>query len=127
VIMVIVADMGHVYLVARVENPIEGISREYRFMIDTGASYMILREQEFRELELKPIGTVKLTLADGRMLEAPIAPVKVYAMGREAMVFAAQVESPMPLFGAFTLEALGLAVDPSTGEVKPSRPAALLL
>jgi hypothetical protein len=54
---------------------------------------------------------VKLTLADGRMLEAPIAPVKVYAMGREAMVFAAQVESPMPLFGAFTLEALGLAVD----------------
>jgi clan AA aspartic protease len=125
--MVIVADMGHVYLVARVENPVEGVSREYRFMIDTGASYMILREREFRELKLKPIGMVKLTLADGRILETPIAPVKVYAMGREAMVFAAQVESPMPLFGAFTLEALGLAVDPSTGEVKPSRPAALLL
>jgi len=53
--------------------------------------------------------------------------VKVYAMGREAIVFAAQVESPMPLFGAFTLEALGLAVDPSTGEIKPSRPAALML
>jgi clan AA aspartic protease len=125
--MVIVADMGHVYLVARVENPIEGVSREYRFMVDTGASYMILREQEFRELKLKPIGTVKLTLADGRILEAPIAPVKVYAMGREAMAFAAQVESPTPLFGAFTLEALGLAVDHSTGEVKSSRPAALIL
>jgi predicted aspartyl protease len=119
--------MGHVYLVARVENPVEGVSREYRFMVDTGASYMILREQEFRELKLKPIGMVKFTLADGRMLEAPIAPVKVYAMGREAMVFAAQVESPTLLFGAFTLEALGLAVDPSTGEVKPSRPAALML
>jgi len=127
VIMVIVADMGHVYLVARVENLIEGISREYRFMVDTGASYMILREQEFRELKLKPIGVVKFTLADGRILEAPIAPVKVYAMGREAMVFAAQVESPMPLFGALTLEALGLAVDSSTGEVKPSRPVALML
>jgi len=76
---------------------------------------------------LKPIGRVKLTLTDGRILEAPIAPVKVYAMGREAMVFAAQVESPMPLFGAFTLEALGLAVDPNTGEIKPSRPAALML
>ena len=126
-IMVIVADMGHVYLVARVENLIEGISREYRFMVDTGASYMILREQEFRELKLKPIGVVKFTLADGRILEAPIAPVKVYAMGREAMVFAAQVESPMPLFGALTLEALGLAVDSSTGEVKPSRPVALML
>jgi clan AA aspartic protease len=110
-----------------VENPVEGVSREYRFMVDTGASYMILRKQEFRELKLKPIGTVKLTLADGRILEAPIAPVKVYAMGREAMVFAAQVESPTLLFGAFTLEALGLVVDPSTGEVKPSRPAALML
>jgi len=48
---------------------------------------------------LKPISTVKFTLADGRMLEAPIAPVKVYAMGREAIVFAARVESPMSLFG----------------------------
>ena len=95
-IMVIVADMGHVYLVARVENPVEGVSRKYRFMVDKGASYMILREREFRELKLKPIGTVKLTLADGRVLEAPIAPVKVYAMGREAMVFAAQVESQCP-------------------------------
>jgi hypothetical protein len=33
----------------------------------------------------------------------------------------------MPLFGAFTLEALGLIIDPNTGEVKPSRPAALIL
>ena len=94
--MITLADMEHVYLVARVENPVEGVSREYRFMVDKGASYMILREQEFRELKLKPIGMVKFTLADGRMLETPIAPVKVYAMGREAMVFAAQVKSPMP-------------------------------
>jgi len=35
--------MGHVYLVARVENPVERVSMEYRFMIDTGASYMVLR------------------------------------------------------------------------------------
>ena len=43
------------------------------------------------------------------------------------MIFAAQIESPMPLFGALTLEALGLTIDHSTGEVKPSRPTALLL
>ena len=43
------------------------------------------------------------------------------------MIFAAQIESPTPLFGAPTLEALGLAVDPSTGEIKPLRPAALML
>jgi predicted aspartyl protease len=39
------AGMGHVYLVAHVENPVEKVSREYRFMVDTGASYMTLREQ----------------------------------------------------------------------------------
>ena len=71
--MITLVDMEHVYLVARVENPVEGVSREYRFMIDTGASYMILREQEFRELKLKPICMVKFTLVDGGMLEAPIA------------------------------------------------------
>jgi len=119
--------MKHVYMIAKVENPVESISNEYRFLVDTGASYMVLRSVEFSELKLKPIGTVKFTLPDGKIMEAPIAPVKVYAMGREAMVFAARMESPMPLFGAFTLEALGLAVDTSTGEVKPSRPAALLL
>jgi clan AA aspartic protease len=119
--------MGHVYLRARIENPIERVSNEYKFLVDTGASYMVLRDEEFKELMLKRIGMVKFTLADGRVVEAPIAPVKVEAMGREAMVFTALMESPMPLFGAFTLEALGLAVDPSTGEIKPSRPAALLI
>jgi len=124
---VMYSSMGHVYVNARVENPVEGVSREYRFLANTGASYMVLREAEFNELKLKPIGVVKFTLADGRTVEAPIAPVKVHVMGREAMVFATRVESPMPLLGAFTLEALGLAVDTSTGEVKPSRPVALLL
>jgi predicted aspartyl protease len=123
----ICSGMGHVYVTARVENPLEGVSREYRFLANTGASYMVLRDAEFSELKLKPIAVVKFTLADGRTVEAPIAPVKVYVMDREAMVFATRIESPMPLLGAFTLEALGLAVDTSTGEVKPSRPAALLL
>jgi len=119
--------MGHVHITARVENTIEGISREYEFLADTGASYIVLRKKEFEDLRLKPIGEVKATLADKRVVKTPIAPVKVEAMGREAMVFVALMDSPTPIFGAFTLEALGLAVDPSTGEVKPSRPAALLL
>jgi len=118
--------MGHVYIRARVESS-EGVSEEYEFLVDTGASYMVLREKEFKELKLKPMFKVRFTLADKRIVEVPVAPVKVGAMGREAVVFAALMDSPMPLFGAFTLEALGLAVDPSTGEVKPSRPAALLL
>jgi len=42
--MITLVGMEHVYLVARVENPVEGVSREYRFMVDMGASYMILRE-----------------------------------------------------------------------------------
>ncbi len=119
--------MGHVYIRAKVENPVEGILKEYEFLADTGASYMVLREKEFEELKLKPVFKTKFTLADGRVIEAPIAPVKVEAMGREAGVFVTLMDSPMLLFGAFTLEALGLAVDTSTGEVKPSRPAALLL
>jgi len=72
-IIIIWLAWGTFYLIAHVENPVEGVSRKYRFMVDTGTSYMILREQEFRELKLKPICMVKLTLADGGMLEAPIA------------------------------------------------------
>jgi predicted aspartyl protease len=63
--------MGHVYVTARVENPVEGVSNEYKFLVDAGASYMILREAEFKELELMPIGTVKFTLADMRVGRLP--------------------------------------------------------
>jgi hypothetical protein len=53
---------------------------------------MVLRDAEFSELKLKPIGVVKFALADGRTLEVPIATVKVYVMDREAMVFATRIE-----------------------------------
>ncbi|MEM3692616.1 MAG: aspartyl protease family protein [Candidatus Bathyarchaeia archaeon] len=96
--------MGHVYFKAWVENSLRGIRGEYNFLVDTGASYMVLGIKEFEELKLEPIGRIKFTLADKRVVEAPIAPVKVEAMGRGAMVFVALMDSLTPLFGAFTLE-----------------------
>jgi spore coat polysaccharide biosynthesis predicted glycosyltransferase SpsG len=42
--------MGHVYLTAKIENPVEAVSNEYMFLADTGASYMALRDAEFMEL-----------------------------------------------------------------------------
>ena len=38
---------------------------------------MVLRGVEFRDLKLKPMGTVKFTLAEGKTVEEPVAPVKV--------------------------------------------------
>ena len=74
--------MGHVHVRARVENTVEGISREYELLADTGASYLVLRRKEFEELRLKPIGEVRATLADKRAVKVPIAPVNVSSKSR---------------------------------------------
>ncbi|MFQ6086252.1 MAG: aspartyl protease family protein [Candidatus Bathyarchaeia archaeon] len=121
--------MGHVTLRAVVELPRKGKPKEVEFLADTGASYMAVTKDLARDLGLglEIVGEEEVTLADKCTVMAPIAPIRVRAKGREAIVFTVIADVPMPLFGAFTLEALGLAVDSSRGEVVVSRPTALML
>jgi predicted aspartyl protease len=77
------------------------------------------------ELGLKLVKKTRVTLTDKREVDAGYTFAYVSLLGREAPVTALVFDSPMPLLGTFTLQALGLEVDPSKEEVRVSRPFAL--
>jgi len=119
--------MGYVYVKGLLGDPAKRRIREIKFLADAGAGYVGLHPKLAEELELKPVGRTKVVVADNRVIEVDVTPVYVKVLDREAIVLAAIIESPEPLLGAFTLEVLGLAVDPSTGEVKPTRAFTMIL
>jgi hypothetical protein len=64
---------------------------------------------------------VRAELADGTIRDADAGPIYVEIMGRGAHDWAAIVEKGRVCIGAETLESLGLAVDLTTGGVRPTR------
>ena len=117
--------MGFISISSRVGSPDKTKIKEVKFLIDTGSWYMVLQPTIAKEIGIESVGRTKLTLADKREVEADLAPVYVEVLGREMITMAAILDTPEPLLGTSTLEALGLALDPTTGEVKPVRPALL--
>ena len=117
--------MGYVKVRAKVGDPEQTRVREVEFLVDTGASYMVIPPSVAEELGLKLVKKTRVTLADKREVDAGYAFAYVRLLGREAPVTVLVFESPMPLLGAFTLQVLGLEVDPAREEVRPSRPFAL--
>lgn len=101
--------------------------REELFLADTGSWYMVLTPKLAEELSLKPVGRVKLTLADKRVVEADVAAVYVKLLEREAILTSVIMDTPEPLLGISTMEALGLELDPTTGDVRATKPALLLV
>jgi clan AA aspartic protease len=117
--------MGYVKIRAKISDPEQTRTRELEFLADTGASYMVIPPAVASELGLKVVKKTRVTLADKREVEAGYAFAYVSILGREAPVTALVFDSPMPLLGTFTLQVLGLEVDPSREELRPSRPFTL--
>jgi predicted aspartyl protease len=72
-------------------------------------------------LGLKLEFKTKATLADGRVVEAWYATAYLEIMERGDLIPVRVFEVEEPLLGVFALEALGLAVDPASGELKQTR------
>ena len=95
--------------------------RPVRLLVDTGATYLSLPPSLAEELGLRVEGEAELTLADGRTVMAGMALAWLEVAGRGSIVQAAVLDVDEPLLGVMALEALGLAVDPTTGELRPTR------
>jgi len=119
--------MGYVYIKGLLGDPAKRRVREVKFLADTGAGYVGLHPKLAEDLQLAPVGKTKVVVVDNRVIDVEVTPVYVKVLDREAIVMAAIIESPEPLLGAFTLEVLGLSVEPSTGEVKPTRAFTIML
>ena len=99
-------------------------SLEIEAMVDTGASYTIVPAYLLKDLGVQPIDKLGLALAGGRRVEYDIGRAMATIDGRtEATLVVFGEDNARPLLGAYTLEGLRLAVDPTNGRLMPATTA----
>lgn len=113
--------MGLTVLEVEVGNPATPETTETQeFLIDSGAIYSVVPTPVLDKLGIKPIGQQEFRLADGSKIVRKKG-IALFRYGDKAggadVIFGEEGDSQ--LLGAFTLEALGLALDPLKRELKP--------
>ena len=113
--------MGLTYLEVEVGNPANpDVTERIKFLVDSGAIYSVIPKPVLDKLGIKPVATQEFILADGRKISRKkgIALFKYKdRIGGADVIFAEKGDAN--LLGAFTLEALGLALDPLKRVLKP--------
>ena len=113
--------MGHVYVDVKISNPNRDKVAVQRMLVDTGATYTCLPYPLAKQLSLPLFAKSKIMLADGREVDASNSLAYVEMNGRADILHVRVLDIIEPIVGVFTLEALGLAVDPVSGEPNPTR------
>lgn len=113
--------MGLTFLEIEVGNPANPQkTQSLEFLVDSGAIYSVVPAPVLKKLGIKPIGKEEFILANGEKIirKKGVALFK-YAgkVGGADVIFGEPEDST--LLGAFTLEALGLMLDPLRRELKP--------
>jgi clan AA aspartic protease len=113
--------MGLTVLNVEVGNPANPeVTEKLEFLIDSGAIYSVVPTPILEKLGIKPLTDQEFRLADGSRIvrKKGIALFKYHdQIGGADVIFGETGDSL--LLGAFTLEALGLALDPLRRELKP--------
>ena len=112
--------MGLTSVTARVGKGEKAL--EVDFIVDSGATYTLLPEKIWKQLNLKPFEELKFALADATIISRPISEVwlEYGGRGRTVQVILGE-EKDVALLGAFTLESLGLILNPFTRELLPMK------
>ena len=114
--------MGLVYIDAVVKNE-KGDSEKVRFLVDSGATYTVLKKEVWERLGLKEVSRVTLVLADGTTIERGVseAIIELPPYGeRHSPVILGESEDEN-LLGVVTLEIFGLVLDPLRREIRQGR------
>jgi predicted aspartyl protease len=96
------------------------VTRAVEFLVDSGAVYSVVPSSILQELNIKPIAEQTFRLADGsKTVRKKGGALFRYGdqVGVADVIFGEEGDST--LLGAFTLEALGLALDPLKRELRP--------
>jgi len=113
--------MGLTVLEIEVGNPANPeVTEKVDFLIDSGAVYSVVPTPLLEKLGIKPLKEEEFRLADGNKVvrKKGIALFKYgEKVGGADVIFGE--EGDQTLLGAFTLEALGLALDPLKRELRP--------
>jgi len=113
--------MGLTVLEIEVGNPSNPeVTEKVEFLIDSGTIYSVVPTPILERLGIKPLAEQEFRLADGTKVvrKKGIALFKYNdRIGGADVIFGE--EGDHVLLGAFTLEALGLVLDPLRRELKP--------
>ena len=113
--------MGLTVLRVKVGNPAKPkVLVELEFLVDSGAIYSVVPSAVLRKLGVKPVATQEFRLADGSAIKRRKG-IALFQyedrIGGADVIFGEKGDHT--LLGAFTLESLGLALDPLKRELRP--------
>ena len=113
--------MGLTVLEIEVGNPAKpNVTEKIEFLIDSGAIYSVVPASVLKRLRIKPLGEQQFRLAYGSKIFRKKG-IALFRYGKRVggadVIFGEKGDSN--LLGAFTLEALGLSLDPLRRELKP--------
>ena len=89
--------------------------------VDTGAAYTTLPASQLHKLGVEPMGKRRFLLADGRRVDMDYGRAWATVNGDSEVTIVVFGEDDAPaLLGAYTLEGLALAVDPTSQRLVPT-------
>jgi predicted aspartyl protease len=89
-------------------------------LVDAGATYTWLPAAVLRQLGVQPVRKERFRLENGRIIESDVGFVTARLEGKEGPTLCVfGDDNTQPLIGAFTLEAVLLAVDPANKRLVP--------
>src|SRR5438874_12887662 len=111
--------MGHVNVRATIANPTDGSrTEEVDAMVDTGATFTVVRRAIANNLQLPITGRGRVRTAAGEMLiDRGRALIQIDGESEINPVYVSDTIEKV-LIGVITLESLSLTVDPTTGQLK---------
>jgi len=106
--------MGMTNVSMKIKNP-QDPKQEYegRFLVDSGATYTVVPAEILKRLGIKPQREEEFSLADGSVIKRKVGSALYEFEGKESaapILFGEKGDSL--LLGIFTLEALGLTLNP---------------
>lgn len=113
--------LGLVYVDAVVKKG--GKSVVLRLLVDSGATYTVLKKDVWTILGLEPLGEIDLILADGTTITRKVseAIIELPGYGERHTPVVLGEEEDENLLGIVTLEIFGLVLDPLKRTLKPIR------
>ena len=113
--------MGITYIEGKVKG-LNGIEKDVKFLVDSGATYSLLPKSVWETIGLKPKRKVSFILADGTTIERSVAEAFVsLPQGDAHTPVILGEENDEALLGVVTLEILGLILNPFDRTLHPMR------
>ncbi|MGC8976239.1 MAG: aspartyl protease [Candidatus Ratteibacteria bacterium] len=94
-------------------------NKYFELLVDSGAIYSIIPEEELKKLGIKPTSFEEFVLANGETIKKAVGNAYFEYKGKIRAAPVIFGDKDVYLLGITTLEALGMIIDPIKRELKP--------